>query len=262
VPLIEPKVFGFEHARNASYDPLAAHFDWVMWVDCDEVLIGQPRRFMRENQFQSLAVCQHHFSCEPRGAPSQVDRPARLVRPREGFRCIGMIHEHFELGLNDGPGRSMVLPEVDLFHKGYKSEEIRRTRFKRNLPFLVWDLEVYPERKLSKYLWLRDLVHQMRYALMEHDQEAAGRFAEAAIKHYNEHWRDMLHFGSGLVQGFQYVSEARQQLGRGAPVNTSVSFPDGRSVALQGQIEEPEELSRLIEHILSDECQRARSKYR
>jgi len=123
-------------------------------------------------------------------------------------------------------------------------------------------MEVNPTRKLAKYLWLRDLIHQMRYALAENDNASAARFAEDAIKHYNEFWKDMLHFGSGLVQGFQYVSEARQLLGRGAPVHTTISLGDGRSVDLQGMIEEPNELTRLVDHLMTDECKRAKSRYR
>jgi len=255
--------FGFDDARNAALDMVRDDFDWVLWIDCDEELIGSPRRFMRNNHFDSYAICQHHFTVDPRGTPAQIDRPARFIRPARGFRFIGKVHEHAELGhVNSGPGRSMVLPAVDLFHIGYKNEEVRKRRFWRNLPFLQWDRDVNPDRNLGKYLWLRDLVHQMRYSEHAGDKANAVSFAEQAIDHYNETWQDMVHFGNGLVQGFQYVSEARRFLNRGIPVQTQVRLDENRAVMLQGQVEDPDELTRLIGYILKDECDKSRSKYR
>jgi glycosyltransferase involved in cell wall biosynthesis len=263
VPRIEAGKFGFDDARNASLESLS-ECDWILWIDSDEELVGKMGPYIRDNAFQSYCVHQHHVTCEPRGAPIQIDKPARLFRTNKGFSFAGKVHEHAEIGgCNGGPGFTMPLPELDIMHIGYKNEVVRRGRFNRNLPFLRWDRHVNPERKLGKFLWLRDLVHQMRYAAQGQDAKAAMGFANEAVTFYDKEWEDMASFGNGLVQGFQYVSEARGFLGVGTPIDTQIAVNGtDRTLRLQGQITTPEELTKIINYSLRDECKTAGSKYR
>lgn len=262
VPKIENRSFGFDDARNASLGNLEDDFQWALWIDTDEFLTGQMLRpYLRRNAQDSYALHQHHFTCNPRGAPTQIDRPARLIRLDRDFKFAGKIHEHAEVGgVNGGPGYSYLIDDVDIFHTGYQTEEVRRSRFFRNFPFLEWDREVNPDRDLSKFLWLRDLVHRMRFELQNGNQQGAVQLAEEAIAHYNETWKEILKFGQGLTHGFEYASEARRFLGRGTPVQTVVALEDGRKLEFRGVVEEPNELTRLIDWALDGECQKARKR--
>lgn len=263
VPKLEAGTFGFDDARNASLEPLLDATDWALWIDSDEFVVGNPVRYLRRNAYDSYAVHQHHFTVEPRGSAPQVDRPARLIRTDRGMTFVGKIHEHAEKGgINGGPGFSMLLPDVDLGHTGYRNETTRRGRFGRNLPFLEWDRQVNPDRKLGKFLWLRDLIHQMRYAAAGGHREAALGFAREAVAFYDAYWQDMLHFGNGLTAALQYVSEARQLLGIGRPVGVQISLGDGRNMTLEGVIDDVEQINRLIAHALKPELELAASRYK
>jgi hypothetical protein len=100
----------------------------------------------------------------------------------------------------------MLLPDVDIGHPGYVNEAVRQARFHRNLPFLHWDHQDNPDRKLHKFLWLRDLIHTMRF---ERDEKKRRALAEEARSWYNEHREDMATFGPGYVHG--------SALSRGSP---------------------------------------------
>jgi hypothetical protein len=102
----------------------------------------------------------------------------------------------------------------------------------------------------------------MRYAHNQGDRVTAIQFAQEAVRFYDECWQDMAHFGNGVIQGFQYVSEARRYLQQGLAVRGIIQLEDGRSVELQGQIDDPEQLTRLISLFLKDECERSKSRYR
>ena len=86
--------------------------DWVLWIDTDERLMDPERvpKYLRANIFNGYSIRQHHFACDTAFKP---DLPVRLFRrgPQGGktMRFFGMIHEHPELGLNEGPGLTVVL---------------------------------------------------------------------------------------------------------------------------------------------------------
>jgi hypothetical protein len=134
--------------------------DWVFWIDTDEYLVGNFRRYIRNNHLQSYMIHQHHFTVEPRGNPTQMDRPARLFRTDQQIKFRGHIHEHAEVP-EGGPGRAYLLPDVDVAHTGYQNEAVRKGRFERNWPFLEWEHKEGGDRKLNHFLWLRDLIHRI-----------------------------------------------------------------------------------------------------
>ena len=262
VEKIEAKKFGFDDARNASIEGIES--DWILWIDSDEYLSGKNLRlFTRNNCFDSYAIHQHHFTCDPRGEPAQLDKPARLIRNDIGFKFFGKVHEHAEMGFNGGPGFVMVLPSIDIGHTGYINDQVRRVRFDRNFPLLQWDQEVYPDRKLGRYLWLRDILHRLRMFHSTGNVQEARRLAEEAIDFFNSHVRDFEAVGGGNIAGnsaLAFYSEAMQYLGRGFPIGVQVQIEE-QTAQYQGIFESAEEAVGLATKALTEELRKRKSGY-
>lgn len=254
---IEPYKFGFDQARNVSM--LGLQTDWVFWIDTDEYLVGDIRKYLRRNSLQSYLVSQHHFTVEPKGAPTQIDRPARLFRANAGFVFKGHIHEHAEVP-EGGPGRGYLMPDVDIGHTGYTNEAARKGRFERNWPFLQWEHDEPVQRKLNHFLWLRDIVHRMRFAIMENRMEDAVALARDAETYYNAHYEDMAVFGPGLIQSLQYLGEVYTVLGKGMPVKIMLQLED-RNAALEGKFTSYEQVERVVRQMLEPEFKDRAGKY-
>lgn len=262
VPKIEAKVFGFDDARNKSMEGVEA--DWVLWIDSDEYLSGDGIQvFLKENCFDSYAIHQHHFTCEPRGEPAQLDKPARLMRNDGRFQFFGKVHEHAELGFNGGPGFVMVLPNIDIGHTGYVNNTIRIDRFSRNYPLLEWDQEVYPQRRLGRYLWLRDMIHRVRMLDNQGAKSQARRLAEEAIEFYKEHAKDFEGIGAGSVAGnnaLAYYGEALKYLGRGYPMAVQIQLED-KTAGYQGIFESEDEALEIAKRAMAEEIRKRKSGY-
>lgn len=256
VPAIEPGKFGFDDARNASIKDIST--DWFLWIDSDEYLAGDIRKYLRDSAQDSYAIHQHHFTVEPRGTPAQIDRPARLCRYT--FKFFGKIHEHAEIGFNQGPGYSSIIGDVDIGHTGYVNEQVRRARFERNFPFLVWDREVNPGRQLGPYLWFRDILHRMRYAQEAGNHALATQIAHEAIEFYKENVDRIIKFGAGAPSALAYFSEAMRYLGRGRDVKMMIAL-DGSPVEIHGQIDDYAQIEVLVKQMLEPEITKSRSPY-
>ena len=157
---------GFETPRNESVE--GAWGDQVMWIDADEQILEghNAYKYLRPNVYNGYALQQHHISIDPPQAMKR-DVPVRLFRNGLGMRCIGLVHEHFELGVNKGVGAECTLiSDFYIHHDGYLTESIRRGRFHRNLGLLRCDRLKYPDRLLGIYLYdVRDNMHLARYEL-------------------------------------------------------------------------------------------------
>lgn len=264
VPKIEPYKFGFDHARNKSIAQLDTLVDWILWIDTDEYLSGDLRKYLRHNCLDGYVIHQHHFTTIPRGEPAQIDKPARLIRANANYKANGHIHEHFEIP-EGGPGRCTLLSDVDIGHTGYVNEDTRRARFQRNYPFLCWDHEeiaagTQPPRRLHHFLWFRDLVHVMRYAMMQNNRGLALQKAQEAVNYYDENWKDMASFGPGLFMSLGYLSEAYGLLGTGVELKAQIALDD-RSAMIGGRFASYEQFSRLVEQVLKPEFEERQSRY-
>jgi SAM-dependent methyltransferase/glycosyltransferase involved in cell wall biosynthesis len=260
VPKIEPRKFGFDDARNASFADIGKDFDWFLWIDTDEYLAGHPSKYLINSALDGYMIAQHHFTVEPRGKPPEIDRPARLCRTNRGYAAKGHIHEHFEVA-DGGPGMCQMLPDVDIGHPGYVNEEVRRNRFLRNYPFLEWDHETGGDRKLHKFLWFRDIIHRMRFKMMEGAPVPDVRkLAEDAIHYYNTNVEDMSAFGPGIYMSIAYLSEAYRVLGRGVQMKFALGFDD-RGTQLEGVFESPEQFYRVLKQLVDPEFKDRSSKY-
>ena len=255
-PAIKPREWGFDDARNLSIEGIET--DWYLWIDTDEYLSHPLSKFLRSNALDSYGIHQHHFSVEPRGAPAQIDRPSRLCRSK--MRFYGKVHEHAEVTYNGGPGYAILIPDADIGHVGYVNESIRRARFERNFPFLEWDRELNPDRKLGTYLWFRDILHRLRYAQEAQNAPAIFALAKEAIEFYNTHGEQIVSFGMGAEAALAYLSEANRVLGRGRQVDVVIAL-DGQPVKFGGIVEDVSQILTPIRKLLDGELEKAKGKY-
>jgi 2-polyprenyl-3-methyl-5-hydroxy-6-metoxy-1,4-benzoquinol methylase/glycosyltransferase involved in cell wall biosynthesis len=255
----EGEEFGFDDARNLSIQGLDKTSEYMLWIDTDEYLVGHIGKYLRNNCLDGYLIPQHHFTVEPRGGPTQIDRPARLIKTDRGYQAKGHIHEHFEVPVG-GPGVCCQLGDVDLGHMGYENETVRRARFSRNYPFLEWDHETGPDRNLHPFLWFRDIIHRMRYAEQEGRSDVAHELALEGENYYNEHQREMENYGAGVQMALQYLTEVRRVLGKGVEMKIAFAMED-RSAELASRFESAEEIAKLINRLVGPEIKTRTSRY-
>lgn len=218
---VDPKTHGFETPRNIGL----AHClcDWVLWIDTDERLVDAPniQKYFRQSFLQGLAIRQHHFACDTSFSP---DMPVRFFRNNGQLRFFGMIHEHPERAINEGPGDTVVIGDAHIAHVGYLTESIRRRRFVRNTPGLLMDRERYPDRLLQKIFIMRDNTLESQYILEATGGKTTPKVVELCTETI-ELWRK--HFmGQALFSNtnpMEYYSAACAILGLGFDVNYSLS---------------------------------------
>lgn len=219
------KPAGFETPRNESVE--GAWGDWIMWLDSDEQLL-EPRnmmRYLRPNCLVGYPMRQHHIAVDPVGA-IKTDLPARMIRNHRGIKCYGLVHEHFELGINKGIGlAALPIPEVHqggfvIHHDGYLTEQIRRKRFSRNLKILECDRRKYPDRLLGIYLYeIRDNMHLAQYELERTNgmvNDTVRMHCQCVVDNYRKHFLGKSVFFD--EDGINYYSKALEILGIGVEV--------------------------------------------
>jgi len=212
---------GFDEARNRTIEK--ATMDWILWIDSDETLedaINLPQH-LRQNCYNGYSVRQHHYATEP-AALFKTDLPARIFRNHKGIKFYGMVHEHPEEEMNSGISKICVLNDIAIMHTGYATERIRRARFQRNWPLMQRDRKKYPTRRLGCFLWMRDLIHQVKYTL----ESNGGQFTEELRKYAGEAitiWRDLLEKNElrMVIDGMQYYTEAVRLLNNGNGIRFS-----------------------------------------
>lgn len=157
-----PLEIGFDAARNATID--ASCGDWVLWLDADEEVVGADNifRLLRPGAFDGYAIPQHHLSRNPPQVIA-VDHPTRLFRRDSGARFYGVVHEHPEVEIGKAIPHTFGLSDVYIVHHGYVDENTRRGRYVRNFPLLIKDLEKHPNRKINKFLYIRDLAQSIAF---------------------------------------------------------------------------------------------------
>lgn len=163
IPGVDASKEGFAAARNNSIE--RANGDWILWIDADEELRSPwaMHRLLRPSEHNGYGFPQVHYSVDPEQVLT-TDYPCRLFRNNIGVKFYGFVHEHPELVLGEAIPWSLVRHDMKFLHHGYFDEETRQARFRRNLPLLQKDREVYPtERPLNKFLYLRDLAQSIQF---------------------------------------------------------------------------------------------------
>jgi glycosyltransferase involved in cell wall biosynthesis len=236
----------FAVGRNRSIEK--ASCDWILWLDADEYLVGASElpKYLRPNIYNAYVVRQWHHAIDAHFEP---DLPMRCFRSGLGVKFFGAIHEHPETALNMGISPHVILTDVNIIHDGYVTEEKRVGRFRRNLPVLVKDRRLFPERRLGKLFWLRDLVQSARHEMMANGGPTrhAHNLLEEAIELYRAE------FSSATTdfhnQARALYEQALQLLGRGHPVAVLVGAPnDSRRPEIR-RVETVEELKGELWHM-------------
>jgi len=211
----DPKEIGFDASRNAGLEH--ASCDWIFWIDSDEELLKTSNifKYLKANTYNGYSVRQHHFSCDPPNA-FRADVPVRFFRNNMGIKFCGLVHEHPELGMNEGVGPSAIMNDVELAHDGYLTEEVRKGRFVRNYKLMVKDREKYPDRLLGKFLMCRDWMHLVKYQLGRNGNQATSEVVEYCRKTIELYEEELL-IKETVVQreGLEYYGEALRILGEG-----------------------------------------------
>lgn len=221
IPGADPKQTGFETPRNMVLKECTQ--DWVLWIDTDEKLI-QPEKlckYLRANMFQGYSIRQHHFTVDTHFDP---DMPVRLFRNNDKLQFYGMIHEHPEEKLNEGPGLTVVIGDVHIPHVGYLIESGRKQRFARNFPMLQADIKKYPERRLQKHFIMRDEIMLCMYELQMNGGKVTPMIqarAQNVIDIYRRYFSGQGHYTN--VDPISYYSQAVQLLGQGFDVSLAMS---------------------------------------
>lgn len=233
---LNPMDVGFDEARNHSIRD--AEGDFILWIDSDEELLnpGKLSKYLRPNAFKGYALQQHHLSVDP-PMNMKPDLPVRLFRNREGIRFFGVCHEHPEKAVNEGVGYGTVLTDTWIAHDGYLTEDVRRMRFLRNIGLVLRDRKKYPDRKLTTFLYLRDLIHMIRYRgeMMNGGRQPAPgtavpidpqatMWALEAVELWEKHFMD--NPGDPMTpDAIAYYSDANRVLGRGVPIRVRFEVP-------------------------------------
>jgi hypothetical protein len=201
--------------------------DFVFWIDTDERLLNPHsiNKYLRGNVWDGYGVRQHHFAVD---ADFQADTPVRLFRRarQDGrdMRFWGMVHEHPEVQINEGPGRVCILHDTSIAHIGYLTEDIRKKRYERNTPLMKQDLERYPDRKLQKYFFLRDNMIWCSHQLTTNGGRVTPEIikaAEESCEIYREHFQGLKN-NFPNIDALHYYTLALRLLNEGYEVSFDV----------------------------------------
>lgn len=259
VPGADPRSHGFETPRNIGV--AASKMDWILWIDTDERLVDAENlhKYLRANSFDGYSIRQHHFACD---TTFPADMPVRLFRNNAGMKFFGMIHEHPEKALNEGPGGVVVISDVNIAHTGYLAESIRRGRFSRNYPMLMADIEKYPNRLLQKHFIMRDNMLLVNYEM----QQNGGNLTASAVDRcklviatYNEHFKGKPN--PGHIDGMEWYTQAMTILNRGLEVEYIVKVNGDASKPVKARFETLEDARADIANTLTSVGEKFESKY-
>jgi hypothetical protein len=168
---------GFSEARNIAM--AAAREHWFMWIDTDERLVGAHHlsKYLEGQVFEGFGVKQNHLQLD---MPVTFDTPVRIFRNQPRIQFYGCIHEQPQMDTANGDiVPALQLNDVQIAHTGYLTEDVRRNKaLTRNLPLLMRDAEVFPERRLHKLLVLRDHLNLAQWSTEQH-----GQLTETAYGH-------------------------------------------------------------------------------
>lgn len=263
-----PLIIGFDEARNKTLEKAVG--DWILWVDHDEITVYAENivKYLRDNQFAGYSIKQHHFAVDPLGV-IKTDLPCRLFRNHEKIKFFGVVHEHPEKKINSGVGHAMVIEDVDIAHEGYTTDIIRHGRFNRNVDLMLRDREKYPDRKLGKFLWMRDIsqmcAHELRFNGGKISPEMKAR-AEKGI----EIWEELLENGElrMLSDGMTFYSLLASVLNKGFDCSFAIDIAPQPGVVNINRVEpitakfaSQDHLMRLLGKVIAERTKHYESKY-
>ena len=257
---------GFDAARNITIEQ--ATCDWILWLDCDESLESPElmQIYTRANCYNGYYIPQHHYSADP-PAIIKTDYPVRLFRNNKDIKFFGFVHEHPEIELNKGIGKTIFIGGISIMHTGYSTENVRRKRFMRNFPLMEKEMKLHPERFLSKFLFLRDLGNLMIYNIETYGDSKRLQnieYAQTIIKL----WQELLKSQKTrmVYDGLPYYSRAVEYLEKGIKIKCNMSTGSINSNMInarpiEGIFENRDILSQLIGLTIDEHYKHFEEKY-
>ena len=195
------------------------HADWILWIDCDEELMNAENLrpylnvhspyngyVIRQNQVQGLAP-----------QPYNTEKPQRIFRAGRGTQFCGVVHEMpYDVPPNDPVDPSMEIPNVDILHYGYRTNQITLYKaMERNLPLIKKDRMLNPTRTVGEYMVQRDSLNIAQFNI-ELDRgkirQETVDLLRAAVLIYLDTYVDHMDYNLGQLS-FQVEQQALQLLG-------------------------------------------------
>lgn len=204
------------------------------WQDADEILINprNVRKYANESTvFNAYVVKQNHAQLNPHPSDAlPADEPQRLFRNHRGYHFVGCVHEQPCNGrdINGEIQPALILPDVDIMHYGYMTQEQTRIKcVQRNMPLVRKDRLMYPQRSIGPLLVLRDYLNLSQFRI----EESGGQITEqiltylrSAVQLFLEHYGDPSNKYHSYA--LKYHQVALQFLGqRGIPVREEWGIP-------------------------------------
>ncbi len=212
---IDQQPEGFSGARNQVL--AKADSEWFLWIDADEQLINSAflRTYLDNKVFHGFVIRQTHLYTD--GAPT-YDIPIRLFRMGQDIRFYGCVHEQPQMGdANADVYPTLDVANITVAHWGYLTAGIREEkRTKRNLPLLLKDQQVFPDRLLGKVLCVREAVLQadaLREAAGGEMTDGARDGYQFAVRIHIDHFDDPTHKYHKISR--PWYEQALQHLGMG-----------------------------------------------
>jgi tetratricopeptide (TPR) repeat protein len=134
-----PWTGSFAEARNTSFD--AASGDWLMYLDADEVLVGEDAPLLRSltgrTWREAFRVREINYTGSPGDGTAVTHDALRILRNRPQYRFEGRVHEQIAARLPGYLPERVESTEVRIEHFGYLAS-VRRERGKsaRNIELL------------------------------------------------------------------------------------------------------------------------------
>jgi glycosyltransferase involved in cell wall biosynthesis/2-polyprenyl-3-methyl-5-hydroxy-6-metoxy-1,4-benzoquinol methylase len=236
---IEEQREGFAGARNAVLQ--ACTGDWFCWIDADEVLAGSAalRRYLDGPVYNGFVIHQNHLQLD---APKHYDIPTRVFRRVPQIQFYGCVHEQPQWNdANTDIHPTLDVQDVQIAHTGYLTEGVRRDKMMhRNLPLIIKDQEVFPDRMLGKVIVLRESVLQAN----RQRETSGGQMTPAAYRSYlyalrvfREYFREPGHKFEKIAR--PWYEQALQALDMGWEVELALA---GRKGGLENRSAKPERI--------------------
>ncbi|KKK94412.1 hypothetical protein LCGC14_2683140, partial [marine sediment metagenome] len=211
---------------------------------------------------------QHHFAVDPLGV-IKTDLPCRLFRNHRNIKFFGVVHEHPEKKINDGVGHAMVIEDVDIAHEGYTTDVIRHGRFNRNIDLMLRDREKYPDRKLGKFLWMRDISQMCAHELRLNGGKISPEMKVRAQKGI-QIWEELLEEGElrMISDGMTFYGLLVSVLGKGFDCSFSIDIASvpgvvdvNRVIPITAKFASQDHLMKLLRKVVDERTKHYESKY-
>ena len=165
-PFITPNdnVFIFDDAKNFTLSQIPKEYDWILWMDCDDVFQGGEylKELVETCDKQNANVIYlnylYHVLLDETGQVAQIitQSPRERLIKNGDFRWKGSIHEYL-VPLKESKG--LFNSQCSVVHLA--TEEDRKGSLMRNVKSLEYAISQYPENSSNIY-YLAKSLYDMR----------------------------------------------------------------------------------------------------